>query len=123
MSLMRTFTAGCVALVGLALLPVTASAQRPRLRIDGVKMGFLSNPQTGEFKSGAWAPVYVTLTAPPEGLVEATLSVETSDTDDVRNSYSVPIRALDPNETATVLTYTRPGTAHGDITVKVKLGS
>jgi hypothetical protein len=120
---MRTLTAGCLALVGLALVPVTASAQRPKLRIDSVKMGFLSNPQTGEFKSGAWTPVYVTLTAPPDGLVEATLSVETSDSDDVRNSYSVPIRALDPNETATVVTYTRPGSAHGDLTVKVKLGS
>ena len=117
----RQLSLTSLALASLVLLPLGAEAQRPRLKIDGVKMGFLLNPQQGEFKSGAWTPVYVSITAPPEGLPEATLSIECADSDDVRNSYSVPIRSLEPNESTVVLTYIRPGSSHGEVVAKVRI--
>jgi hypothetical protein len=120
---MRYRTLICLA-AGLCLLaPGAALAQRPRVKIDQVKVGFLKNPQEGVFKAGTWAPVYVDVVAPPEGLAKAELAVESTDSDDVRNSYSVPIRSLEPNERVTILTYCRPGSYSNKITAKVKVGN
>lgn len=104
------------------LLPSTATAQRPRLKIDKVKVGFPAEPQPGEFKSGAWTPVYIDIVAPPDGIpVPGQVHVECNDTDDVRNSYAVRLAPMEPNERVSILTYTRPGNMHGDLTVHVKL--
>lgn len=118
---MRNRTVVCLALIALATLPVTAQAQRQRLRIEQVRVGFLSSAIQGEYKSGAWAPVYIDIQAPPEGVREGEVSVESSDTDDVRNSYTLPLKALEPNERFSLVSYTRPGSASGEIAVTVKI--
>jgi hypothetical protein len=119
---MRQFTWLGFVSAAVLLLPSLALAQRPRLKIDKVKIGFPVEPLPGEFKSGAWTPVYIDIVAPPEGVpVPGEVSVECNDTDDVRNSYSVRLRPLESNERVSILTYTRPGNMHGDISVRVKL--
>lgn len=107
----------------VVLTPQVASAQRPRLKIEQVKVGFLKNPQEGVFKAGAWCPVYIDITAPPEGLARADVVVESTDSDDVRNSYSLPLRSLEPSERVTVLSYCRPGSFSNKISVLVKVGN
>src|SRR5262249_37388009 len=119
---MRYTTFACLASAALLLLPLESRAQRPKLKIDQVKVGFLSGPQAGEFKSGAWAPVHIDITAPPDGRREADVSVDSSDGDDVRNSSRVPLGALAPNERIPLMGYTRPGSTHGELAVKVKVG-
>ena len=50
------------------LLPGTGQAQpRIQLRIETVQVGFGSSAPIAEFKSGFWAPVYVSVMAGPEG--------------------------------------------------------
>src|SRR5947209_5026029 len=98
--------------------PTLATAQgRKKPQIGMVRVGFpvgseRNRPVTerGYFKSGAWTPVYVDLTAGEAGLNKARLVVETADYEDTPASYSVPLRRLDPNEAVTnVLVYAKPG--------------
>ncbi len=114
-------------LVGLALalaleLPPAALAQpRTKTRIEKVQVGFPTSPQTGEFKAGAWTPVYVHVTAGSEGIGKGeVLVVEASDSDDVRNHYTVPLPPLNPGESDLVLTYTKPGSANSEISVSLR---
>src|SRR5437868_5241206 len=114
-------------LIGLALalalgLPPLAPAQsRSKTRIEKVQVGFPSSPQTGEFKAGAWTPVYVQVTAGSEGIGKGdVLIVEASDSDDVRNHYTVPLPALNPGESDLVLAYTKPGSANSEISVSIR---
>src|SRR2546421_9980249 len=96
---MRSLSLALLAAVSLFWLPVGAPAQqRPKVHIDLVQVGLPVNPQVGEFKSGFWTPVYVDVTAGPEGVVRGDVLVETADGDDVRNSYRVPLSPLEPNE-------------------------
>src|SRR5438128_2335758 len=86
----------------LLLMPATSSAQpRGPVSIDKVLVGYVTDGERTQFKSGAWTPVYVDLTAGPLGLSKAELVVETDDSDDVRSRYTVPIPPLDPKEQTT----------------------
>jgi hypothetical protein len=114
-------------------MPALAAAQaRGRVSIDDVRIGFSAAPELGEpvdvknrmsfFKSGAWTPVYVDITAGPEGLEGAQLIVEVSDSDDIQSNYVISLPRLDPREAFTALTYAKPGTAGGDLTATVQVG-
>jgi hypothetical protein len=114
-------------LVGLVLasslgLPLAAPAQpRTKTHIEKVQVGFPSGPQTGEFKAGAWTPVYVYVTAGSEGIGKGeVLLIEATDSDDVRNHYTVPLPLLNPGESDRVLAYTKPGSANSEIDVSIR---
>src|SRR5262249_39250323 len=70
-------------------------------------------------KPGAWTPVFVDLTAGPQGLENATLTVESTDNDDIQNIYTVPLPRLDPKEYFQAITYTKPGSGGGDIVITI----
>src|SRR5437899_519401 len=113
---MRTSVFACLVSVAFLAWPADAHAQRrPPIRIDRVQVGFPVNPQQGEFKPGAWMPVYIDVTAGPEGLARGELLIETSDCDDVRNNFHVPLPPLEPNEPITLMGYTKPSSLHTEV--------
>src|SRR5687768_3076848 len=113
---MRTLALACLTPLLLLTVPADARAQiRPKLRIDQVRVGIPAGSITGHFKSGSWAPLYVDVTAGPDGLTRGEVAVETTDSDDVRNVYRVALPPLEPNEPATILTYTKPSSLHTEI--------
>lgn len=119
---MRQTAIACLAGAILLTLPADGAAQqRRKLKIERVQVGLPVNPVLGEFKSGFWTPVYVDVSAGPEGLVKGELIVETSDSDDVRNNYRVPLPPLEPNEQLTgLISYTKPSSLHTEIIVTAR---
>src|SRR6266581_9558640 len=95
-----------LALVSSVLLPVAAEAQSGKfVNIDNVRIGFITGPsEPGDpvdaknrpsyFKPGAWTPVFVDITAGPQGLENALLTVESNDSDDIENTFTVPLPRL-----------------------------
>lgn len=129
---MRHALAACLVVSVSLMSSGTAQAQRvPRVKIEHVRYGFPAGIQpdgeTGDwestplFKLGVWTPVYISLTAGPQGFKkdEAQVVVESADSDEVVNNYSVPVPPVEKNETFTVLAYTKPGSAEKGITVRV----
>src|SRR5262249_52067999 len=125
-----------LALAGLLLQPIGVQAQPggKLVNIDNVRIGFITGPsEPGDpgdlknrlsyFKPGAWTPVYVDITAGPQGLENATLTVETTDNDDIQNTYTVPVPRLDPKESVQVISYVKPGSGGGDIVFTVNKGN
>src|SRR5690349_21505129 len=103
---MRYSALPCIVSAIVVLLPGIGNAQpRPRLRIESVQVGFGPSPVIAEFKSGFWTPVYVTVMAGPEGTPRGELLVESVDSDEVPNRYTVPLPQLEPNEQATLLAF------------------
>jgi hypothetical protein len=127
------------ALVGLALLaslllPGAVMAQRGWVNIDNVRVGFITAPsEPGEpvtarermsyFKAGAWTPIFVDITAGPQGLENGVLTVEVADNDDIENTYTVNLPRLEPKESFQAVTYTKPGSSGGDFVITVREGS
>jgi hypothetical protein len=118
-----------IAAVIALTIPAAATAQPPA-KFEKVRVGFQPYNQAagfGRYKVGLWTPVYVTLTAGPNGLAArqgdkpAYLQIQTSDFEDVGTIYRTPIR-IEPNETTTFTTYTKIGTG-GDIKVELHVGS
>jgi hypothetical protein len=108
---MRKCAIACLTLVILAGLSSRAQAQSARVTIDRVQVGFRSNANANaspHFKQGMWTPVFVDVTAGPEGLPKGNLVIETVDCDDVDTRYTVPTPALQKNEQATFIGYTKP---------------
>ena len=91
-------------LLGLWTLPANAQQRKP-WKIEQVRVGFQATKSQSEyaFKGGAWAPVYVDISAWPDRRVEAgKLIVESEDGDGVRNRYVVTLPAMEPGEMITV---------------------
>jgi hypothetical protein len=119
------------AILAVALLwPLAVlSQQRPEIQFDQVQVGFSAVAEDevpdarGRFslhKAGFWAPVYVSFTSGVEAR-SGTLVVESTDSDDVQNNYTIalPPGGLHVGETYHFLSYTKPGSASGDINVLV----
>jgi hypothetical protein len=78
----------------LVLAPAAGTAQqRGPIRIDTIRIGFLTTAAEGQFKAGAWTPVYVDVTAGKEGVPRADLIVESVDSDDIRSRYRVVLQS------------------------------
>lgn len=119
---MRYSALACIVSAVLVLLPNDGNAQpRARLRIESVQVGFGPSPVIAEFKSGFWTPVYVTVMAGPEGTPRGELVVESIDSDEVPNRYTVALPQLEPNEQATLLAFTKPGSATSEIIVRAQI--
>jgi hypothetical protein len=117
----------------ISLTPSGARAQpRAKVYIDDVRVGFSAALEPGEigdergraslYKPGFWTPVFVQVRAGAEGVVKGRLLVETADSDDVANVYSVPLppAGLEPNETFTALAYAKPGSLRSDFVIRVE---
>lgn len=126
-----------IALAGLVfawlmLPPAGAEAQSGKfVNIDSVRIGFITGPnEPGDpvdaknrpsyFKTGAWTPVYVDITAGPQGLENASLTIETTDNDDIQNTYKVPLPRLDPKEYYQAITYTKAGSQGGNFDITIQ---
>jgi hypothetical protein len=133
---MRLIALVCLVVAGSLLQPIAAKAQPggKLVNIDNVRIGFITGPsEPGDpgdlknrlsyFKPGAWTPVFVDITAGLQGLENATLSVETTDNDDIQNTYTVPLPRLDPKESIQAITYVKPGSGGGDIIITVNKGN
>jgi hypothetical protein len=86
-----------------------------------VQVGFGQSPPIAEFKSGFWTPVYIDVTAGPEGTPRGELVVESIDSDEVPNHYTVPLPQLDSSGRETILAFTKPGSEHSKITVRAQV--
>jgi hypothetical protein len=107
----------CVALLLLVSAAVPARAQqRAPITIDAVRVGFQRLGSDHLFKSGCWTPVYVDVTAGPQGTPKADIVVETDDCDDVRSRFTMALPPLEPKEAFTLLTYTKPGSTSAELT-------
>jgi hypothetical protein len=133
---MRYRALACLALMILLLPSTRATAQdRGWVNIDNVRIGFITlSSEPGDpvdpknrlsyFKPGAWTPVFVDLTAGPQGLDNAVLTVEVADNDDIQNTYTVNLPPrLDPKESFRAITYTKMGSGGQDIVVNIKAGN
>lgn len=122
---MRVLVRATLALAVLLTLPALADAQRaPRVKIDAVRFGLPCDnwENTPQFRAAYWVPVYIDLTAGPEGFKkdQAWVVVEVPDSDEIGNTYSVPVPPAEPGESFTVLAYTRPGSAYINLSVSVR---
>src|SRR5207245_5922466 len=121
-SVMRNSALACV-VTGLLLLQPGAGKAQPRiqLRIETIQVGFGSSAPIAEFKSGVWTPFYIGVMAGPQGTPRGDLVVESVDSDDVPNRYTVPLPQLEPNEQETILAFTKPGSTSSEITVRARI--
>src|SRR5438552_12904842 len=119
---MRSSVLTCLA-TGFFLLQPTAVKPQPRLQlhIETVQVGFGSSAPIAEFKSGFWTPVYINVQAGPQGTPRGDLIVESVDSDDVPNRYTVPLPQLESNEQETILAFTKPGSTSSEITVRARV--
>lgn len=118
-------------LVLLLALPGLAPAQPvPVAKIEHVRVGFRSYREqrdTGSFKVGLMTPVYVEITAGPngvgprkEGAEPPYITIHAADSEDVGTVYRIPQPVvLDPNETRTYLGYTKVGTMSSEVRIKL----
>ena len=90
--------------------------------IENVRVGLPASQGkevTSRSRSGAWAPVYVHLTASPAGNLRDryTLRVQTTDAENIAYHYDVAVPALAPSEEYNAIAYVRPGAAGGECSV------
>src|SRR5205085_5771859 len=106
----------------LTLLPARGYTQdRPPLHINSVRVGFPVNPAISHYKSGFWTPVYIDVTAGPNGLDRGEFVVESIDSEGVRNRYAVPLSPLRKDEQSYIIGYTKPGSTQGEFTVTAQV--
>jgi hypothetical protein len=117
-----------VPLLTLALaltLPGVSPAQSrqppPKIHIDKVQVGFRAGQGSG-FKAGSWTPVFIDLTCGdnPLGRADGDIIVQTNDSDDMENYYTVPLPQLDAREQGRVMTYARTANASSDLQVVIR---
>jgi hypothetical protein len=113
---MRNFLTASLIAPALLARTVPTSAQPV---IHEVQVGFPSGgtpPQAGRltyYKAGRWTPLFVRVSGAPGGR----LVVETSDSDDVRNRYTVRLPTAKSDAPRTFPTYTKPGSLGAEIVV------
>jgi hypothetical protein len=133
---MRQSRLACVLTSCLLALPASVGAQsiRPtsKIHIDEIRMGFPAMAEQGEqpdekgrfslHKAGVFIPVYIDLSAGPDGFSGGgRVIIESADSDDLQNNYTVPLPRADmePNSLYRVLTYTKVGSIGGEVRVSV----
>jgi hypothetical protein len=107
-------------LVTLSSAQAQSKQPRQKVHIDKVQAGFGSGQGSG-FKAGSWTPVYIDLTAGDNPIFpgDGVIVVKTSDSDDMENSYAVPLPQLDAREPGRVLAYARTANASSDLQVVI----
>lgn len=123
---MRFLTPAALALaLALALHAPARGQPPPKVSIDdkGVRIGFdgLSGDLPGS-KTGFWAPVYVQITSGIDriGPADGTIVVSTTDSDDLENTFKVPLPPMEAKTQTTVLAYVRTGAPGSDVNVTIR---
>jgi hypothetical protein len=122
---MRSRVLACVALALSLAFPAAGTAQTgpiPRVSIDGVHVGFKAGEQGSGAKVGFWTPVYVEVKAglSPITAIDGSVVVESADTDQLQNTYSVPLPSLAAKETGTVIAYARLANQDGELIITIR---
>ncbi len=131
----QSLLAGLTAIF-LVSLPSAVSAQdevddlRPRKpKIEKIRLGFVGGGVSrqaaayGDFKSGAWAPIYVDIIAGSEPIQDGRVVIEGTDCDDVKNTYTVKLPRLERGEQRQVLGYAKVSAFETEITIKLYNGN
>jgi hypothetical protein len=121
-----------LATVTILISAAVYGQQRPRVAIENIQIGYPTSPESGEIvdergrlslhKAGFWTPVYVTLRAGAEDIVAGKVVVETTDSDDLQNTYTVPLppAGLKAGDQLTMLAYAKTGSTSGEILVSAQ---
>jgi hypothetical protein len=121
-----------VVLVALLAATIAPAQQRAKVFIDNVQVGFTASAEEGEladprgrialYKAGVWTPVYVYLRAGADSISKGKVQVETTDSDDVQNTYTVPLppSGLAADEMYLAILYTKTGSVTGEFNVTVQ---
>src|SRR5262249_3361754 len=116
---MRLSSLACLTTLSLFFLPCLGSAQqRKRVEFDQVQIGFGASKPLAKLKSGCWTPVYIYLKGGAKESEKGEFVIESSDSDEVRSRYTVPMLQFNPDnpeEVQLVVGYTRP--ARADVTI------
>jgi hypothetical protein len=97
-------------------------AELPALTIEKVRIGLPAGPDSTRSRAGVWCPVYVTIKAGNTPIAPNTLRlvVKANDADETPFRYTVAVvPELRGEDEFALVTYTRPGTATGDVDVLV----
>jgi hypothetical protein len=103
-----------------AIFVSPASAQ---LAITRVQVGFRTASVVGrsdagsQFKAGAWAPVFANVEGGSSGSAGGKLVVETTDSADVLNRYTISVPKIASGEHIVLTAYARPGSLGADIRI------
>src|SRR5262249_46388363 len=127
---MRYNLLSLLTLAGLVFSASDSFAQRgKRVTITDVRVGMKAGYDPGEqpdtrytylFKAGLWTPVFVDISAGDDPLSPSFLVVETTDSDDGQNNFTIVTPPLEPNESRTFMTYTKPGSIGSEIVVTLR---
>jgi hypothetical protein len=130
---MRNATIATVLTAVIFWSPSAVFGQPPvKPTIEDVRIGFPTSAEEGEIKdergrvwlhkAGFWTPIYVQIRAGSEDIAKGKVVIGSTDTDDVQNTYTVPLppAGIKAEESLTVVTYTKNGSASGEISVTVE---
>jgi hypothetical protein len=124
---------GCVLLFALACNrgPTAGGDGRSKVQLKNVQVGLKPGPMPGNddplrryplYKAGMWTPVLIEIEGKGK-LDEAELVVETTDSSDVLNNYTVklpPVEFSAEAPTVQVVSYARPGKPDSNVTVYLR---
>jgi hypothetical protein len=113
-----------VSLALLAALAPGAAAQDPKLpSVEQLRVGLpfgLGDPESGRYRRGAWAPVYLKLKAGNQPIVADSLRVvvESSDAEDNAYQYATPLPFVDAEKDYFAISYARPGSTEVNVSLQ-----
>lgn len=123
--------AGILLGMPLALAQDSAGQSKPqpreKIKFESVGVGFPSGARADEseshiFRAGSWSPIFVSISTQVPIGNNATLSVLTTDGDDLETAYTVPFPAMQPGEMRTVIAYQRAGSAVPKFSFRLNAG-
>src|SRR5438105_548971 len=119
---MRVLAKTLIAAALVFFFPASGPAQQKGpIRIEQIRVGLSSAGVLPAFKAGAWTPIIVDVRAGPQPTPRGEIVIDSADSDDVHNRYTVPLPPLQADEAISVMGYTRPGSSSAEITVSVKI--
>jgi hypothetical protein len=108
-----------LALAAVVGLSGPARAADPLAKIENVRIGYAATLTEGQFKVGAWTPVWVDLKSgsePFKGLLEVEVPDDDGTPTIVRREVDLPARTFRPN----MVLYTRAGSRNSEVHVRVR---
>src|SRR5262245_42867224 len=94
----------------------TGDEKNPRI---GFEEGLGQGGREYVFKAGMWAPVSIDFQVGDDPLPNAELSIESADSDDVQNTYTIKLPPLKPGDAFTANTYVRVGSRGGELVSRI----
>ena len=105
-------------LAGLGAGRTAAAAEAP-VTIENVRIGYQVGVSEGQFKVGAWTPVWIDLKSGPDAF-KGLLEVEVSDDDGTPTFVQREVDLAPRTFRQNLVLYARPGSSNSDIHVRVR---